>query len=104
MFTRVGLTLDKRKCNFGFSSVDLLDLRVSRLGLRTLKHKMAAIEALPFARTVKELRQILGQFLYYRQFIPRFATVAELLTSALCAAEKDSLAGLNSKERAKKIG
>lgn len=103
-FKRVGLTLDERKCNFGFSSVDLLGLRVSRLGLRTLEQKTEAIACLPFPQTVKQLRQILGQFSYYRQFIDKFAIVAEPLTTALRAAEKDALVGLTAKERAKKIG
>lgn len=82
-FKSVGLTLDERKCHWGFHSVDLLGLRVSRLGLRTLEKKTEAISSLPFPKTVKELRQILGQFSYYRQFIPRFASIAEPLTSAL---------------------
>lgn len=61
-FQRVNLTLDERKCNFGFSYVDLLGLRVSRLGLRTLEQKTEAIHALPFPSNVKQLRQVLGQF------------------------------------------
>lgn len=85
-FHAVGLTLDENKCNWGFQSVDLLGLRVTRLGLRTLSSKTEAITALPFPRTIKDLRIILGQFSYYRQFIPRFASVAEPLTSALKAA------------------
>ena len=105
-FQRVNLTLDERKCNFGFSSVDLLGLRVSRLGLRTLEMKTAAIRSLPFPSTIKQLRQILGQFSYYRQFIPRFASIAEPLTSTLKAAESDkaALAGLDPKLRARRVG
>lgn len=103
-FLRVNLTLDERKCNFGFSSVDLLSLRVSRLGLRTLEQQTEAIHALPFPSNVKQLRQILGQFSYYQQFIPRFASVAEPLTSALKATDKSSLAGLHAKQRARQVG
>jgi len=88
-FKRVNLTLDERKCNWGFTSVDLLGLRVNRLGLRTLKAKTEAVTSLPFPSTVKQLRQILGQFSYYRQFIRGFATVAEPLTTALKHGEKD---------------
>ena len=82
-FQAVGLTLDEKKCNWGLQSVDLLGLRVTRLGLRTLSSKTEAIAALPFPRTIKDLRIILGQFSYYRQFIPKFACIAEPLTSAL---------------------
>lgn len=86
-FKRVNLTLDERKCNWGFTAVDLLGLRVNRLGLRTLKAKTKAIEDLPFPKNVKQLRQILGQFSYYRQFMRGFAITAEPLTSALKFAE-----------------
>jgi len=82
-FKRVNLTLDERKCNWGFTGVDLLGLHVNRLGLRTLAAKTEAITALPFPATVKQLRQILGQFSYYWQFIKGFAMVAEPLTTAL---------------------
>lgn len=82
-FQNVGWTLDGHKCNWGLQSVDLLGLWVTRLGLRTLADKTAAVSALPFPRTIKELQVILGKFSYYRQFIPRFASVAEPLTSAL---------------------
>ena len=79
----VGLTLDEKKCNWGFQSVDLLGLQVTRLGLRTLCLRAEAIAALPFPRTIKDLRIILRQYSYYRQFIPKFACIAEPLTSAL---------------------
>lgn len=97
-FSAVGMTLDERKCNWGFHSVDLLGLRVTRFGLRTLEHKTAAVMALPFPRTIKELRIILGQFSYYRQFIPRFASIAEPLTTAL----KVSTAATSTKSKANK--
>ena len=103
-FQRVNLTLDERKCNFGFSSIDLLGLRVSRLGLRTLTQKTEAIRALPFPSTVKHLRQILGQFSYYRQFIPRFASIAAPLTSALKVADKIFLTGLDAKQHSRQMG
>jgi len=90
----VGLTLDQRKCNWSFTSVDLLRLKVNRLGLRTLKAKTDAVTSLPFPPTVKQLRQILGQFPYYRrQFIKGFATVAEPLTTALKNGEKEKKPG-----------
>ena len=79
----MNLTLDERKCNWGLTSVNLLGLRVNRLGLRTLKAKMKAVTSLLFPSTVKQLRQILGQFSYYRQFIRSFAMVAEPLTTVL---------------------
>lgn len=82
-FSRVGLTLDERKCNWGFAAVDLLGLRVNRLGLRTLESKTRAVRELPFPKTMKQLRQILGQFSYYRQFMRNFAMIAEPLTTAL---------------------
>ena len=59
-----------------------------------------------FPTTVKELRQVLGQFSYYRQFIPRFASIAEPLTSALKATDQDkaALVGLDSRQRARRMG
>jgi len=54
-FKRVNLMLDERKCNWGFTSIDLLCLRVNRLGLRTLAAKTEAITALLFPATVKQL-------------------------------------------------
>ena len=103
-FQAVGMTLDERKCNWGFTSVDLLGLRVTRLGLRTLRSKTAAITSLPFPTTIKDLRIILGQFSYYRQFIPRFASIAEPLTSALKSVGASSTAGVSSSTSAKATG
>jgi len=107
-FKRVNLMLDKRKCNWSFTSIDLLGLQVNHLGLRTLAAKTEAITALPFPAVVKQLRQILEQFSYYRQFIERFAMVAEPLTTALKYKEKTyKESKLSSKEHkavAKEVG
>lgn len=87
---QVGMTLDERKCFFAYESLSLLGHRVNRLGLMTQPEKVKAIQALPFPKTVKGLQNVLGQFTYYRQFIPQFALAAAPLFAALKLAPREN--------------
>lgn len=98
----VGMTLDERKCFFGYERLSLLGHRISRLGLMTQPEKVKAIQSMPFPRTVKGLQTVLGQFTYYRQFIPKFALIAQPLFDALKLTE--SLPDETPKEHAKRHG
>lgn len=100
----MNLILNERECNFGLSIIDILGLWMFRLGLRTLAQKIEAIHALPFPSPMKQLRHVLGQFSYYRQFIPRFASIAEPLTCPLKAPDKDSVIHVGAKQRARRVG
>lgn len=85
----VGMTIDERKCFFGYESLNLLGHRINRLGLMTQPNKVAAIQNLPFPTTVKALQVVLGQFTYYRQFIPKYSLVARPLFEALKLKRED---------------
>jgi hypothetical protein len=52
VLTEVGLTVDEKKCHFGYEDLDLLGHHISRLGLSTKESKVQAIIALPFPETV----------------------------------------------------
>ena len=56
-----GMTLDEAKCHFCYKSIELLGHRVSRSGLSTQAEKVAAINALPFPRTIGQAMEILGR-------------------------------------------
>lgn len=102
----VNMTLDHRKCHFGYDSVKLLGHRISRFGLSTLEEKVVAITSLPYPHTIKDAQQVLGVFNYYRQFIPLFAWIASPLYDGLktskpkTAAATDDSSKLTHKQRA----
>ena len=76
-----GLTLKESKCHFGKSKVDLLGYVISKDGIAAQPSKTQAIQELPPPENIKELRSFLGMCSYYRQLVPRFAEIAEPLTS-----------------------
>jgi len=73
------VTLSGTKSYIGFLSVTLLGQRVDGLGLSTAEDKMAAIKALSFPATLKDLETYLGMTGWHRHFIPNYAQLAEPL-------------------------
>jgi len=103
---RVGMTLDEKKCHFGYQSLKLLGHRISRLGLSTLKEKVETIQALPFPRTIKDAMMVMGLFNYYRNFIPFFAWIAAPIYEGLkgTVEDKKQIADLPAKDKARARG
>ena len=74
-----GLTLSPSKAHIAYDEVTALGHRVGRLGLGTHREKTEAMRHLRRPETYKDLEAALGLFSYYRQFVPRFAQIAEPL-------------------------
>lgn len=99
---KVGMTLDEQKCFFAYENLSLLGHRIFWLGLMTQPEKVKAIQSMQFPTTVRGLQTVLGQFTYYRQFIPKFALVAQTLFEAMKLVER--LTDESPKERARRHG
>lgn len=67
------LTLSPPKCHLGYSSILLLGLKVSRLGLSTHKEKIRAIIEIDRPSNPKELSSFLGMTIYFSQFVPFYS-------------------------------
>ena len=70
------LTLKPSKCKFTRSSVELLGYIISGQGIAPNPSKVDAIKRLPPPTKLSEIRTFLGMAGYYRQVIPRYATLA----------------------------
>jgi hypothetical protein len=74
-----GLQLSLAKCKFGYDSVKMLGMNISRYGLHTIAEKVQAVMDIAPPRTLGELHRIVGLFGYYRNFIQNFAKVIKPL-------------------------
>ena len=67
------------KCHFAYSSVQLLDHKMSQLELSTLKQKIKAIKKLVFSKILQQLEYDLDLFEYYHQFVHQYIKIVKLL-------------------------
>ena len=74
-----GLTINREKSVFGRSEVKYLGLLVNRDGFRPDPDKIAPVIQYPEPKNLKQLRCFLGMALWYRKFLPDFATIADPL-------------------------
>ncbi|KAE8239919.1 hypothetical protein A4X13_0g8016, partial [Tilletia indica] len=77
---RAGLRFSPAKCTFAVQELNLLGRKVSGHGLGVMEDRASAVLNLEPPTTLRELYHVLGLFTYYRQFIPRYAQVAQPLT------------------------
>ena len=75
-----GLTLNLKKCNFGRSEVKFCGHLVGSGQRRADPDKVASVQYLKTPETKTQVRQILGFFSWFRDYIPDFATHAKALT------------------------
>ena len=75
-----GLTLKLEKCNFAQSEVKFCGQLIGSGKRRTNPEKIAAVEQMKAPETKKEVRQVLGFFSWFRDYIPDFAIHAQPLT------------------------
>lgn len=77
-----GLQIDIDKCEFEATSVKYLGFIVEAgKGIRVDPEKVQAIQQWQPPRSVKGVRSFLGFANYYRQFIPKFSSIASPLTA-----------------------
>ena len=65
---------------FGRFEVKYLGVLVNRNGFRLNPDKKALVVQYPQPKNLKQLRRFLGMALWYRKFLPDFATIADRLT------------------------
>ena len=92
-----GLTLNPKKCRFGYSSVEYLGHRLSANSIRPLSDKLDAIHNMPYPTSLVKLQSFLGLCNYYRKHVEHFSQIAKPLT-ALTA--KNAFRPLGAVERA----
>ena len=80
--TQPNLT-NPEKREFCRSEVKYLGYVVNRDGLSIIAEKIESILIYPAPKNIKELRRFIGLVSWYRQFISKFAVVAEMLTWSL---------------------
>ena len=69
-----GLRLQRKKCQFGTSSVVYLGHHITAEGIRPTADKVGAIERAPEPKNLKELQAWLGLVNYYAKFMQNLAT------------------------------
>jgi len=75
-----GFTLNLKKCNFALSEVLFVEQIIGSGFRRADPDKMAAVKNMDVPINKKQVRQIIGFFSYFREFIPDFAQHAYPLT------------------------
>ncbi|KAL1454535.1 hypothetical protein WDU94_010771 [Cyamophila willieti] len=76
----VNLKINFKKCQFGYSEIELLGHRVCSEGVKTSPAKISSIIDFKPPKTVKQVRQFLGLTGYYRKFSKDYARVAGPMT------------------------
>jgi len=75
-----GLTLNLKKCSFAKQNVKYLGHLIGGNSHQPDPERLDAVVKMTAPSTKKQLRQVLGLFLYYHTHVRDFATIAKLLT------------------------
>jgi cleavage and polyadenylation specificity factor subunit 1 len=70
-----GMHVSFTKCEFLQTSIDFLGFNITAEGMRPRQGKVETMLQLPEPTKLKELRRMLGMFSFYRQHIPKFASI-----------------------------
>ena len=79
LFRERRININPKKTFLGYPSITLLGQRVNSLGISTSKDKLAAIKALNFPRSLRDIETFLGLIGWLRASIPRYAQRAHAL-------------------------
>lgn len=79
----VGITLNKRKCEFGKTTVKFLGFIVGQGEIKPDMTKVEALRNFPIPIKKKDLRSFLGLLNFYRKFLPRLSHYIANLTDML---------------------
>ena len=79
---KYNLTLNKSKCIFSTTCIDLLGYRITNGTLKPDAERMRPILEIPVPGDLKSLRRVVGMFSYYGQWIPKYSDKIKPLVSA----------------------
>jgi len=72
-----GFTLNVNKCNFAFGEVRFVGHIIGSQQHRADPDKISAMQNMAAPSNKKDVRQMIGFFSYFREYIPNFAHIAE---------------------------
>jgi len=75
-----GMTLNLRKCKFAKPELPFVGQIIGSGKRRADPDKLSAVHSMATPETKKQLRQLLGFFSYFREFIPNYAALVKPLT------------------------
>jgi cleavage and polyadenylation specificity factor subunit 1 len=78
-----GLLINSDKCTWGATTVEFLGHTISAVGISPVQQRLAAIQAHPQPRTIRDVQGYLGLFNFYRRFVPAAAAIIKPLTDIL---------------------
>lgn len=73
------MTLNPRKCSFGYREVQILGHTVNSQGISPNPDKIKAVQNFPAPRRLRAVRSFLGLCNYYRSFVPNFSKIVRPL-------------------------
>ena len=82
-FESAVLRLGPAKCFFALEELTYLGFDLSRDGVSIAKTRFAALESYPQPRNVKQCRQLLGLFCYFRKWIRNFSAITAPIRALL---------------------
>ena len=81
MVEKYNLTLNKSKCIFSATCIDLLGYRITNGTLKPDPERIKSILEIPVPDNLKSLQRVVGMF-YYAQWIPKYSDKIKPLVSA----------------------
>lgn len=77
---KYGLTLNKNKCHYSLSSVDLLGYTISKGSVKPDSDRLKGLMDLPVPQDLPSLRRAMGMFSHYSRWISNFSEKVHPLT------------------------
>ena len=75
---KYNLTLNKSKCIFSATCIDLLGYRITNRTLKPDPERIKPILEIPVPDDLKSLRRVVGMFSYCMQWIPKYSDKVNL--------------------------
>ena len=77
---KYGLTLNKNKCLYSLTSIDLLGYTISKGSVKPDPDRLKGLMNLPVPQNLPSLRRAMGMFSHYSRWIPNFSEKLHPLT------------------------